>query len=70
MSDHEPFHFAGVDAANIAFRGNVEEGGNWHPYMHTVKDTLGDLDYERTYQLLNIVYTALEQLAEDSSYGD
>lgn len=70
MSDHDSFHFVGVDSANIAFRGNVEEGGNWHPFMHTVEDGLGDVDYIRTYQALNIVYTALEHLAEDPSYGD
>lgn len=70
MSDHDSFHFLGVDSANIAFRGNVEEGGHWHPYMHEADDCLGDLDYERTYQALNIVYTALVNLAQDASYGD
>ena len=70
MSDHDSFHFAGVDSANIAFRGNVEEGGSWHPYMHLPEDNLGDLDYERTHQALNIVYTALANLAADPAYGD
>ena len=69
-SDHESFHLAGIDAANIAFRGNVEQGGDWHEYLHTGNDTLGELDYERTYQALSIVYTALEHLALDPSYGD
>lgn len=70
MSDHDAFHFKGVDAANIAFRGNEEEGGHWHPYMHEADDCMGDLDYERTHQALNIVYTALVHLAQDPSYGD
>ena len=70
MSDHDSFHFAGMDSANIAFRGNEEEGGSWHPYMHLPEDNLGDLDYERTHQALNIVYTALNGLAADPAYGD
>lgn len=70
MSDHDAFHFTGVDSANLAFRGNVEEGGNWHPYMHLPDDNLGDLDLSRTYEALHIIYTAIHQLAQDASYGD
>ena len=51
-------------------RGNEEEGGSWHPYMHGGGDTHGDLDLERTYQALNIVFTAVSHLAEDPAYGD
>lgn len=70
MSDHDSFHFAGIDSANIAFRGNEDASGFWHPYMHHMEDSIGDLDYERTYQALNIVYTALANLAADPAYGD
>ena len=70
MSDHDSFHYAGIDSANVAFRGNVEEGGSWHPYMHGGGDTHGDLDTERTHQALNIVYTAVSNLAADPAYGD
>ena len=70
MSDHDSFHYAGIDSANLAFRGNEEEGGTWHPYMHGGGDTHGDLDLERTYQALNIVFTAVSHLAEDPAYGD
>lgn len=69
MSDHESFHAFGVDAANIAFRGNEQEGGSWHPYMHTPEDDLGNLDLVRTHQALDIVYTALSHLAADPAYG-
>ena len=61
---------AGVDSANIAFRGNEEEGGSWHPYMHEADDGIGDFDWERTYQALHTVYTALVSLAADPAYGD
>lgn len=70
MSDHDSFHFAGMDSANIAFRGNAEEGGSWHPYMHEADDGIGDFDWERTYQLLNTVFTAVDHLAADPAYGD
>ncbi len=70
MSDHDSFHFAGVDSANIAFRGNEEEGGSWHPYMHEADDGVGDFDWERTHQALNTVYTAITRLANDPAYGD
>lgn len=70
MSDYDSFHFAGIDSANIAFRGNIEEGGNWHPNMHGGSDTHGDLDYDRTFQALNTVFTAVKHLAEDAAYGD
>lgn len=70
LSDHDAFHFAGIDSANLNFRGNVEEGGSWNPYMHKPDDGVGDLDLYRTHEALNITYTAILRLAQDAAYGD
>ncbi len=48
MSDHESFHLSGIDAVNVCFRGNVQEGGSWPAVMHTEDDVIGDFDIERT----------------------
>lgn len=70
MSDHESFHLSGIDAANVCFRGNVEEGGHWPIFMHTPSDTMGDFELERSYQALDVAFAAVDGLARDARYGD
>lgn len=69
MSDHESFHLAGIDAANVCFRGNVAQGGGWPEFMHTPSDVMGDFDLERSWQALEVLMTAVEGLAADHGYG-
>jgi Zn-dependent M28 family amino/carboxypeptidase len=69
-SDHETFHKAGIDAASINFRGKADTDGSWTPLMHTKYDVMGDFDWPRTWQALDIIYTAVDGLARDASYGD
>ena len=68
-SDHDSFHAAGIDAANICFRGNVEAGGHWPEQMHTDDDVMGDFDLERSRQALDVVLTAVTGLAVSAGYG-
>ncbi len=68
-SDHDSFSDAGIDAASINFRGNVNTDGEWTSVMHTDYDTMGDFDWDRTWQALDIVYTAMDGLARDAAYG-
>lgn len=70
MSDHESFHEIGVDAANICFRGTESAGGDWPEEMHKDTDVIGDFDLERTREALEILYTAIDGLASDHTYGD
>lgn len=69
-SDHESFHMFGMDAANICFHYPVTNKGGWPQYMHTENDTMGDFDYDRTRQALDTLYTAIDHLSNDHSYGD
>lgn len=69
QSDHEPFHNAGIDAANICFHGTRADGGKWPEFMHTPSDIIGDFDFNRTWDALNAVYTAVDGIANDHSYG-
>ncbi len=69
-SDHESFHLAGIDAANVCFRGNVEDGGRWPEFMHTISDVMGDFELERSRQALDVVLTAVDGLSRDHAYGD
>ncbi len=69
MSDHESFHLAGIDAANVCFRGNVAQGGGWPEFMHSPSDVMGDFDLERSRQALEVLITAVEGLAADPGYG-
>ena len=68
-SDHDAFHFAEIDAVNINFRGNVTTDGSWTSVMHTDNDLIGGLDWDRTWQALDILYTAMDGLARDADYG-
>ncbi len=68
-SDHDAFHLAEIDAANISFRGNVNTAGLWTDLIHTPSDVIGDFDWDRTWQTLDIVYTAVDGLARDAEYG-
>ncbi len=70
MSDHESFHLIGVDSVNVCFRGPDELGGNWPEFMHTPSDILGDFDLQRSWDALTTVYTAVDSLARDHTYGD
>lgn len=70
MSDHMSFHEVGIDAANICFRGTTESGGRWPEFMHTPTDEMGDFDLDRSYTALNALYTAVDGVARDHSYGD
>lgn len=70
MSDHEAFDAAGIDAGNFCFRGNVAEGGHWPQKMHQESDTLDGLDIPRSERALQVLYTAVNGLAIDPSYGD
>jgi len=70
MSDHQPFHEYGIDAANICFRGITEDGGKWPEFMHTVTDVMGDFDLDATRNALNALYTAVDGLVNDHSCGD
>ena len=69
-SDHESFHLSGVDAVNYCFRGTTASGGRWPDLMHRSGDAMGDFDINRTWEALDILYTALDGLANDPSYGD
>ncbi len=68
-SDHDAFHLAGIDAANISFRGNVHTEGSWSELIHTQSDLIGDFDWDRTWQALDILYAAVDGLARDAAYG-
>jgi len=68
-SDHDAFHLAEIDAANISFRGNSNTAGLWTDLIHTQSDLIGDFDWDRTWQTLDIVYTAVDGLARDAGYG-
>lgn len=70
MSDHQPFHEYQMDAANICFRGTTEDGGKWPEFMHTMTDVMGDFDMDATWNALNALYTALDGLANDHTYGN
>ena len=69
-SDHESFHLSGIDSVNVCFRGNVEEGGHWPEFMHTISDVMGDFELDRSYQALDVVFAAVDGLARDKTYGD
>lgn len=69
-SDHDSFHNAGIDSVNISFRGNPDTNGNWTDLMHTMYDLMDEFDWPRTWQTLDILYTAVDGLARDASYGD
>lgn len=69
-SDHESFHIFHVESANVCFRGNVEAGGHWTLTIHKEEDGLTELDTDRTWELMNVLDTAVEGLAADASYGD
>ena len=68
-SDHESFHWIGVDAVNYCFRGTTASGGTWPALMHSPDDIMGDFDLNRTWEALDILYTALDGLANDPAYG-
>jgi Zn-dependent M28 family amino/carboxypeptidase len=68
-SDHDSFHAVEIDAANISFRGNVNTNGSWASVMHTLNDLIGNFDWDRTWQALDILYAAIDGLAQDISYG-
>ena len=70
MSDHDSFHQIGVDSVNICFRGPDELGGLWPEFMHTPSDIMGDFDLERSWNALSAVYTAVDGLTRDHTYGD
>ena len=59
MSDHESFHYYGMDAVNVCFRGTTASGGNWPVLMHSESDLLDNLNLPRTRDALNAVYTAV-----------
>lgn len=69
-SDHESFHWIGVDAVNYCFRGTTASGGTWPALMHSPDDIMGDFDLNRSWEALDILYTALDGLANDPAYGD
>ena len=69
-SDHDSFHFAGIDSVSISFRGNVNTDGSWTDLIHTESDLIGDFDWDRTWQALDIVYAAVDGLARDAGYGE
>lgn len=69
-SDHEPFHEIGVDAVNVCFHGTAEDGYRWPEFMHTPTDIIGDFDMDATWNALNALYTAVDGLAYDHTYGD
>ena len=68
-SDHDAFHLAEIDAANISFRGNQNTAGAWTDLIHTQSDLIGDFDWDRTWQTLDILYAAVDGLARDAAYG-
>lgn len=70
MSDHESFHQIGVDSVNVCFRGPDELGGQWPEYMHTPADIMGDFELDYSMNALSALYTAVDGLARDHSYGD
>lgn len=69
-TDHESFHYIGVDSVAICFRQTDELGGEWPEFMHTPSDILGDFDLQRSWDALTAVYTAVDGLANDHTYGD
>lgn len=69
-SDHQSFHLSGMDSVNVCFRGNVESNGHWPALMHSTADgSIGDFDWDRTYQALDTLMLAVEGLAQDPEYG-
>ena len=62
MSDHESFHYYGMDAVNVCFRGSTAEGGAWTSYMHSESDDLTNLNLPRSRDALNAVYTAVTEV--------
>ena len=65
----DSFHHKGIDAVNISFRGNPQTTGDWSELIHTPSDMIGDFVWDRTWQTLDILYTAIDGLAQDASYG-
>lgn len=70
MSDHESFHLSGIDAVNVCFRGNSEGHGRWPEFMHTPSDVMGDFDLDASWTALNVLYTAVDGLAANHTYGN
>ena len=69
-SDHESFHLVGIDSVNLCFRGTTASGGTWPYLMHTPFDVMqDDFEINRTWEALDILYTALDGLANDPAYG-
>ena len=68
-SDHDSFHNMGIDAVNVSFRGNPQTAGDWWEFIHTSSDVIGDFDWSRTWQALDILYTAVDGLARNADYG-
>jgi len=69
QSDHESFHEYGIESVNFCFHGTRASGGAWPEYMHTFNDVIGDFDLEATWNALEVLYTAVDSLARDHSYG-
>ena len=69
MSDHESFHGVQIDSVNVCFRGNSEGHGRWPEFMHTPSDVMGDFDLNTSWTALNVLYTAVDGLARDHTYG-
>lgn len=70
QSDHESFHAVGVDSVNFCFHGTRASGGAWPEYMHTFNDVMGDFDLEASWNALEVLYTAVDSLARNHTYGD
>jgi len=68
-SDHDSFHYAGIDAVSISFRGKPGTDGMWCTLMHSENDLIGDFDWDATWTALDILYTAADGLAKDPAYG-
>lgn len=61
-SDHQPFHDAGLEAANVCWR-RVEEGWPWLPdSYHQASDTPQELDYETAVLTGRCIVRAIELL--------
>ena len=62
-SDHQPFHDAGLEAANVCWR-RVEEGWPWLPdSYHQMTDTPQELDYQTAVLTGQCILRAIELLA-------
>ena len=60
----------GIDAVNVCFRGNSEGHGRWPEFMHTPSDVMGDFDLDASWTALNVLYTAVDGLAANHTYGN